>query len=96
MTDPIKITVRTLLNGEAYWSQDLEVTAGHTINVNTDRALATLSDQCAKLTEFVELCSRKGGLMVSGNRLSMAANNVRGRGAVVVNAEEGNALEGGV
>lgn len=87
---PITVTIHTLLNGESYWSQEVQAVEGSIINVNTDRALATIMAERDKLAAFVDLCSRKGGVMVSGNRLSIAANNVLGRGAVVINAEDNN------
>lgn len=87
MTEPITVTVNTKLNGAIYWSQDVQVTQGSAINVNTDKPLATIMAERDKLAEFVERCARKGGVMVSGNQLSIAANNVLGRGAVVTNAE---------
>lgn len=87
MTEPITVTVNTILNGVTYWSQDIQVTHGSAINVNTDKALATIMAERDKLAEFVDRCASKGGVMVSGNQLSIAANNVLGRGAVVTNSE---------
>jgi hypothetical protein len=79
----MKITVKTLVGDEVTWQDECEVAEGAVVNVRIGHIVERLREENLKMREFIETCSRKGGGMVSGNRLAIAANTLLGRGAVI-------------
>lgn len=83
MTDPIKITVHTMMSGESFWSQDVQVVDGASIKVVVDGPLSALQRRNDELTAFIERCATTERETIDGAKLRQAARDVLGVGVAV-------------
>lgn len=83
MADPIKITVHTMLHGESFWSQDVQVVDGASIKVVTDGPLAALQRRNDELEAFVKRCATTTRETIDGAKLRQAAQECLGVGVAV-------------